>query len=61
MDIPLLTLPMCWGGEFSVLIYKTPTCFGLDWPILRECGCIKRELGRIIASSLRNCGEIISV
>ena len=47
MDIPLLTFPLCWGGEFSVLIYKTPTCFGLHRPIFREGGCTKRGLGRI--------------
>jgi hypothetical protein len=28
VDITVLTWPVCWGGEFSVWIYKAAPCFG---------------------------------
>jgi hypothetical protein len=47
--------------HFNVLIYKTPTCFGPHWPIIRECSCTKLSLGHPVICIIQNCGENVSV
>ena len=45
----------------TILIYKTPICFGPHLPIIRNYNCTKQLLGHAVICSIRNNGEIINV
>jgi len=47
--------------HYNVLMCKTPTYFGQQWPPIRVHSCTKQSLGHVIIFSTQNCGETTNV
>ena len=47
--------------HYNVLMCKTPTYFGQQWPIIRVYSCTKQSLGHVIIFNIQNCGETTNV
>lgn len=47
--------------HYNVLICKTPTYFGQQWPIIKVHSCTKQSPGQVIIISIQNCGETTNI